>query len=256
MSSTRAPSPLVLALGLCLALAMPVARAAPAAASAPGPASVNPATPQVAVGNGADEASLRQWLAPQLDALAAHEGWSRYTLTLSLPQASALPGTATALAPLTACTRFEPFLATPLRAAGRLPLGLRCQEGARGVVMAGAQVQAWAQVPVAAEPLAVGAVLEARHLQLAEADVTREPAGADRRPESLLGRTLMRAVAPGQPLRADMARPTWVLQPGDPVRLRLVGAGFEASAPAQALQAAAAGQTVRVRAEGSDMNVR
>ena len=67
--------------------------------------------------------------------------------------------------------------------------------------------------------LAFGAVLEARHLQLAEADITREPAGADRRPESLVGRTLMRAVAPGQPLRADMARPTWVLQPGDPVVL-------------------------------------
>lgn len=199
-------------------------------------------------GPGADADTLRQWLEPQVAAAAAREGWSRYEITVTPP--AEMPS-----APLAACTRFEPFLAPGaagpggVRGAGRLPLGLRCIEGGRGVLMVPAQVQAWAPVPVAAEPLALGTVLESRHWQMQEVELTREPAGADRRPESLLGRTLMRALAPGQPLRADMARPTWVLQPGDPVRMRIQGGGFEASAPAQALQGAAAGQSVRVRTE-------
>lgn len=184
--------------------------------------------------------ALRTWLDTQAAAVAAREGWSRYEITLEPPL---LP------ASLAACTRFEPFLPAGARFIGRVGYGLRCMASARGVAMSAAQVQAWALVPVAAEPLAAGLVLGAHHLQVQEVDVSREPAGAERRSEALIGRTLLRAVAAGQPLRADMARPTWVVQAGDPVRLRIRGGGFEAVAPAQALHGAAAGQAIRVRTD-------
>jgi flagella basal body P-ring formation protein FlgA len=60
---------------------------------------------------------------------------------------------------------------------------------------------------------------------------------------------LTRAVAPGQALRVDMVRARSVVQAGDPVRLRIVGAGFAISAAGHALVSAGEGQPVRVRTE-------
>ena len=67
--------------------------------------------------------------------------------------------------------------------------------------------------------------------------------------QQLAGRTLARALSPGQAIRADMVRVTSVVQSGDPVRLRISGPGFAVAATGQALGAAGEGQTVRVRTD-------
>ena len=110
-------------------------------------------------------------------------------------------------------------------------------------------VRAWGPALVAAAPLAAGSVPGAQDVQLQDIELTREPASLLRDPAQLQGRTLSRAVMPGQALRADMLRATLVIQSGDPVRLRLGGNGFAVTATGQALGPAAEGQSVRVRTE-------
>ncbi len=66
---------------------------------------------------------------------------------------------------------------------------------------------------------------------------------------SLQGRTLLQAVAAGQPVRPEMTRATPVVQAGDTVRLRIVGTGILIAGAGQALAAAGIGQSVRVRTD-------
>lgn len=83
-----------------------------------------------------------------------------------------------------------------------------------------------------------------------EVEVTREtPAGLTRDAQQLVGRTLVRGVPAGHPVRLDMVKAATVVQAGDTVRLKIMGSGFAVTAAAQALTAATEGQPVRVRTE-------
>jgi flagella basal body P-ring formation protein FlgA len=110
-------------------------------------------------------------------------------------------------------------------------------------------VKIWGQTLVAATPLAAGAVLTAQDLREQEIELTREAPGLLRDMAQLQGRTLTRALAQGQALRADTVRQTAAIQAGDYVRLRIAGPGFSVLASGQALGAAADGQPLRVRSE-------
>ena len=187
-----------------------------------------------------DEAALRAWLEPQVAATAAREGFTRYEIRVGTGRA----------APSSSCARIEPFLPAGSRAWGRLSVGLRCAEGAHWTVMRPVTVAVWGPAVVAAERLAPGAVLSAQDLEVQpEVELTSEPPGHAREPDELLGRTLSRAAAAGQPLRPEMTRQTAVVRPGEAVRLQIVGKGFRIDASGQAMQAAGEGQAVRVRTE-------
>ncbi len=150
-----------------------------------------------------------------------------------------------ALAP---CARIDPYLPAGVPSWGRTRVGIRCTAGAvKWNVMLPLQVQVWAPalVPVAALP--PGARLTEEQLALAEIDwaASPHPAFADSR--ALAGRTLARAVAPGQPLRADHLTPRQYFAIGERVRVVLAGAGFSAMAEGEALSAGLEGRPVRVR---------
>lgn len=147
------------------------------------------------------------------------------------------------------CRRAEPFVASGARLWGRASVGVRCVDGATWTVMVPVAVTAWGRAVVAAAPLAAGTVLSPQDLREGEIELTRESAGVTRDAQALAGRTLMRPVQPGQAVRADMVRATTVVQAGDPVRLRIAGAGFTVTSSGQAMNNAADGQTVRVRTE-------
>ena len=201
-------------------------------------AAVLPAAAQVLQPPAFDEDALRAYVSQQVVAGGAQ--LTRFEVQLGSLDARY------ALAP---CRRTEPFLPAGAKPWGRISLGVRCTDGANWTVMLPLTVRAWGPALVAAAPLAAGSVPGAQDVQLQDIELTREPASLLRDPAQLQGRTLSRAVMPGQALRADMLRATLVIQSGDPVRLRLGGNGFAVTATGQALGPAAEGQSVRVRTE-------
>jgi flagellar basal body P-ring formation protein FlgA len=184
-----------------------------------------------------DEDALRAYVSGQV-AASAGDLVSRFDVKLGAAQSNA------ALAP---CARTEPFLPAGARLWGRSSVGVRCTEGATWSLLVPVTVSAWGRAIVAAAPLAAGTVLGPQDLREQELELTREGAGLARDAAALAGRTLTRAVNPGQPMRADMVRVTTVVQAGDPVQLRIVGPGFAVTSAGQALTAAGDGQSVRVR---------
>jgi flagellar basal body P-ring formation protein FlgA len=187
----------------------------------------------------ADEAALRAYVSQQV--AAAAPSLTRFEVQFLAP----------AMAPVLApCARTEFFMPAGARPWGRVSVGVRCAQGAAWTVMVAAAVRAWGPALVAQVPLAAGAVPGPQDVREQEAELTREPAaGVLRDPAALQGRALARPIGAGQVLRADMLRVVQVIQAGDPVRLRLGGAGFAVTATGQALAGAGEGQPVRVRTE-------
>ena len=151
---------------------------------------------------------------------------------------------------LAPCARITPYVPAGMRLWGRARIGLRCDEGARWNVFVPVTVKVFADAWTASQPLPAGTVLQAEHLQRAEVDLAAEPSPALREPQAAIGRTLTRALRPGQPVReADLKVRQWFAA-GDTVRVVTSGAGFAISADGQALGSGIDGQFVKVRIDG------
>ncbi len=188
-----------------------------------------------------DEGVLRAYLSQHLAATAVRESLTRFEVQSIGPVESA--------ATLAPCVRAEPFIPPSARPWGRTSIGVRCVQGAAWSVMVPAQVAAWGRAVVTATALPAGTVLGEQDLQEQEIELTREPAGIARDAAALVGKATARALPAGAAIRADMARAPLAVQAGDPVRLRIQGSGFAITASGQALAAASAGQSVKVRSE-------
>jgi flagella basal body P-ring formation protein FlgA len=183
-----------------------------------------------------DEAELHAFVSQQA---AASAQASRFEVQIGTVRPAAL-------AP---CRRTEPFLPTGVLPWGRSSVGVRCVEGANWTLLVPVTVRAWGPALVAAGPLAAGSSPQPEDVRVQEVEITREGTGLLRELAQVQGRLLTRGLAAGQPLRTDQFRAPLVIQAGDPVRLRIVGAGFAVTASGQALGAAADGQSLRVRSE-------
>ena len=184
------------------------------------------------------DADLRAWVTTQAAGMAPQ---------LSRLDVQLVPMPArTGLAP---CARAEPFLPPGARPWGRVTVGVRCTEGATWTTFVPVSVRAWAVGVVAAQPLAAGTVPGPADAREQEVEVTREAVLPLASLQTVAGQALTRAVAAGQPLRADMLRAVAAVQAGDLVRLRIVGTGFAVTSTGQALSSAADGQPLRVRTE-------
>lgn len=161
---------------------------------------------------------------------------------------------------LAPCRRIDTQLPPAGTLWGRTRIALKCVEGERlwqVWLPVTVKVLAPALTPVRALP--AGTVLGAEHLQVAEvdwaADATQGPGMATAfvppftQTAPVLGRTLVRAVQPGQALRATDLRQRQFFASGDTVTLVARGDGFAVSGEGQALAAGLEGQTVRVRTE-------
>ena len=110
-------------------------------------------------------------------------------------------------------------------------------------------VKVFAPALVARRALPAGTELAAADLQTAEVDWAAEPQAPLTQADKLTGRSLSRALQPGQALRGgDLKRRQW-FGAGDTVQILARGDGFAVSGEGQALSPGVEGQPVRVRTE-------
>ena len=151
---------------------------------------------------------------------------------------------------LAPCQRIEPYLPTGYKPWGRTRVGLRCLEGAvRWNVYMPMTVKVYGVALVAATSLPAGTVLAAQDLGEAEVDLAAESSPVLHDATQLVGRTLTRTIAAGEPLRQNLVRARQWFAAGETVQLVAEGPGFTVNGQGQALSAGVEGSPVRVRTE-------
>jgi flagella basal body P-ring formation protein FlgA len=150
---------------------------------------------------------------------------------------------------LAPCARVEPFLPPGARLWGRGMVGVRCAEGAKWTTYVPFQVRVFGPALVAARAVPAGKVLDDEDLRVAELELTRESPGLIADPLDTRNRVLVRALAPGQPLRATDLRGRPAVAAGEPVQIMHVGAGFTITMEGRALAGATDGEPVRVQTD-------
>jgi flagella basal body P-ring formation protein FlgA len=151
---------------------------------------------------------------------------------------------------LAPCGRMEPFVPSGARLLGRTSLGVRCVEGASWVVYVPVQIKLYVDAWVAARPIPRGQPVGPDDVRIDRVDVAPLNGNALLPDASVAGRTALRSLNPGDPLRRDALRAPTVVQPGDAVQVVAVGTGFAAQSPGKALTLAADGQTTQVSLPG------
>ncbi len=162
-----------------------------------------------------------------------------------------VPGRLDARLSLAPCARVEPYLPSGVPAWGRTRVGLRCTDGAtRWNVFLPVTVQAWAPALVSRAALPAGARIGDGQLTQGVIDWAAANSPPFAPTQTLAGRTLARAVAPGQPLREADLQPRQWFALGENVRIQASGAGFSIVGEGKALAAGVEGRAVRVRVTG------
>jgi flagella basal body P-ring formation protein FlgA len=151
---------------------------------------------------------------------------------------------------LAPCARITPHVPAGTRLWGRTRVGLRCDEGARWNVYLPVTVKVFANAWSVNQALPPGTLLETTHLLQNEVDLAAEASPVIRQSQAAIGRTLTRALRPGQAVREADLKPRQWFAAGDTVRVIGSGPGFAISADGQALAAGIDGQHVKVRIEG------
>ena len=116
---------------------------------------------------------------------------------------------------------------------------MRCLEGANWVVYVPVQIKLFVDAWVAARPIPRGQAIGPDDARLDRVDVATLNGNALLPDMPLVGRTAVRSLTPGEPLRRDLLRSPPVVNPGDAVQVVAVGMGFAAQSPGKALTAAA-----------------
>lgn len=151
---------------------------------------------------------------------------------------------------LAPCQRIEPYLPPNARLWGRSRIGLRCTQGVSPWnVYLPIQVKVFGTALVAAAPLPVGTTLTAADLAQAEVDLAEDPSAVLADADVAVGRTLARALNPGQGLRQSHLKARQWFAAGETVKVVARGAGFSVAGEGQALTAGVEGQPARVRTE-------
>ena len=151
---------------------------------------------------------------------------------------------------LAPCDRVKAYLPAGARLWGRTRVGLRCEQGAvRWNVYWPVQVKVWGQALVATVPLRAGSVVAPSDVAQSEVDLAGSGSPALVRAADIVGRAVVRSIAPGQALRQDDVKARRWFAAGDPVRLNVKGPGFMVAAEGVALSPGDEGRCVRVRTE-------
>jgi flagella basal body P-ring formation protein FlgA len=147
---------------------------------------------------------------------------------------------------LAPCARFEPFVPNGARLWGRSSLGVRCVEGAAWTVYVPVQIKVFAPVQVAARPIARGMIVGPSDVRIERVDITQFPAGVYGADDAIEGKSAVRTIAAGEPLKRDLLRSPRIVEPGDAVRVVYDGTTFAVSVDGKALSAAGDGESARV----------
>jgi flagella basal body P-ring formation protein FlgA len=151
---------------------------------------------------------------------------------------------------LAPCARVEPYLPAGMPAWGRTRLGLRCIDGrARWNVYLPLTVQVVAPAIVAATALPAGAPLTEAQLKRVDSDWSASSSPLFDQALPLLGRSLSRPLAAGQPVQSAQLQARQWFAPGDTVRIQASGPGYAITGEGQALGPGVEGKSVRVQTE-------
>jgi len=150
---------------------------------------------------------------------------------------------------LAACAKPQAFMPLGAKLWGNTNIGVRCSQGADWTVYVPVTVRVQASVLVATRPLPSGKQLLAEDMTLQMAELTQLPAGVISNQQEALGKVLATGVGAGQPLRQEMLRAPILVRQGQSVRLIAQGQGFKVSSEGRALNNAAIGQQVQVKAQ-------
>lgn len=149
---------------------------------------------------------------------------------------------------LAPCRQIQAYVPNGAKMWGRTRLGVRCLEGERRWnVSLPLRVKVFAKAWAAVADLPAGTELTQDKLRWAEVDIAGDGGavfGADQAP---LGRTLVRTVAAGEPVRSGALKLRQWFGPGERVLVMAVGTGYAISSEGQAMGVGLEGQEVRVR---------
>lgn len=151
---------------------------------------------------------------------------------------------------LAPCDKIKAYVPDGAQLWGRSRVGLRCEQGVvRWNVYWPVTVKVWGQALVAAVPLKPGNTVSQADVVQAEVDLAAHGSPALTRASDIVGRTVVKAIAAGQSLRQDDVKARRWFAAGDPVRVKVKGPGFMASAEAVALAPGDEGRCARLRTE-------
>ncbi|MES1163055.1 MAG: flagellar basal body P-ring formation chaperone FlgA [Rhizobacter sp.] len=151
---------------------------------------------------------------------------------------------------LAPCQRVEPYVPDGVRLWGKSRVGLRCVQGpTKWNVYLPITVKVFGTALVATAGVPAGSVLTAADLTPAEVDLAEDNSAPIARTELAVGRTLARALKPGQGLRQAHLKARQWFAACETVTVLAQGEGFSVAGEAQALNPGIEGQPVRVRTE-------
>lgn len=151
---------------------------------------------------------------------------------------------------LAPCQHVEPYVPEGMRLWGKSRIGLRCTSGpSKWNVYLPITVRVFGKALVATTGAASGSVLTAADLTQAEVDLAEDASSVVASTELAVGRTLARALKPGQSLRQSHLKARQWFAAGETVTVLAQGDGFSVAGEAQALNPGIEGLPVRVRTE-------
>ena len=149
---------------------------------------------------------------------------------------------------LAPCASVEAYLPPGSRLWGHSRVGLRCLDGpSRWNVSLPVTVKAMGLAWVVRGQVSAGAVLVPSDAVQVEVDWAEESSPVLQESAAWVGQLAAHSLTTGQTLRVGMVKAAQVFQPGAQLRVVAEGAGFSASADAEALSAGVIGQQARVR---------
>jgi flagellar basal body P-ring formation protein FlgA len=151
---------------------------------------------------------------------------------------------------LAPCSQVQPYVPTGSVLWGRTRIGLRCVQGEKPWnVFLPITVKVMAPALVAASTLPAGHVLTEADLTQAEVDLAENTSQAIVDTDLATGRSLTRAMAPGQSLRQFHLKPRQWFAAGDWVKVVAIGPGYRVASQGEAQTAGLEGQVARIKME-------
>jgi flagellar basal body P-ring formation protein FlgA len=151
---------------------------------------------------------------------------------------------------LAPCNQIQPYVPTGSVLWGRTRIGLRCVQGEKPWnVFLPITVKVMAPALVAASTLPAGHVLSESDLSQAEVDLAENSSEAILDTTLAAGRSLTRAMAPGQSLRQFHLKPRQWFAAGDLVTVVAIGPGYRVASQGEAQTAGLEGQAARIKME-------
>lgn len=145
------------------------------------------------------------------------------------------------------CARLEAFLPPGTRAWGQLNIGVRCASPVEWTAYVPGRVAVMGDYLVTRRPIRGGQVIAPADLERLNGDLAAQPDNTLTDMTQAVGHRARYSIAAGSPLRADMLRLPQAVRQGQNVKVVGAGEGFTVANEGRALNAAAAGEPVRVR---------